>query len=464
MIEENQICVSKNESLQAEKVLSRAELRKSILSFTWPCIAELMLVSMISIINLAMVGHLGAYAITSVGLTNQPVMVSVAVFQAFNVGATAMVARFVGAKDYENAKKVVIQALIIAVISGSVLCILGFSFSRWIVVTMGAQDDTVDYASMYMKYMSVGIIFQAIPTVVTSLLRGAGDTRSPMRYNIISNIVNVLAGFIMIYGLWFIPAMGIEGAAIATTLAKFSACALSIYTIITSSLPVAVSIRDKFRLDFLMLKRIMNIGLAAAVEQLILRTGFVIFTMVVAELGTVSFAAYQISESITGLSINFSLALGMASTSFMGRNLGAKKPEMAEAYCDELRKIALSASMIISACFFFGGYYITRIFTTDMEVILLTALLMKVIAFMVPFQNSQLVLSGGLRGAGDTKWPLFAVISGIVFVRVPLAIILIKFLHFGVWAASLAGVIDQLARSIVVYFRFRDGKWKLVKV
>lgn len=463
MIEQEQAGVVETKK-RAEEEISRGELRKSIIAFTWPCMAELMLVSLISIVNLSMVGHLGAYAISAVGLTNQPVFISIAVFQAFNIGATALVARFIGAKEYANAKTVVIQTLIVSVISGIVLSVIGFILSEWIVVAMGAQEDTVAYATLYMKYMSIGIFFQAIPTAVTSILRGAGDTKSPMRYNIASNIVNVIAGFVLINGFWFIPQLGVEGAAIATTLAKLTACVLSILAILRCNLPVAVSLKDKFKLDFGMLKRIMNIGVAAAGEQFAMRLGFLIYTKVVADLGTVPFAAHQVCISITGLSFNFGQALGMASTSFMGRNLGAKKPELAAVYCTELRRIAMVASLVISACFFFGGSLIARLFTPDVSVIAITAFLLKIIVLMTPAQNSQLVLSGGLRGAGDTKWPLVAVVAGVLLIRVPLVLLLIKVFHFGVGAAWAAAVVDQYVRSIVVFLRFRGGRWKLVKV
>jgi putative MATE family efflux protein len=446
----------------ASDAITKAELRKSILAFAWPCLAELMLVSLISVVNQAIVGHLGAYAISAVGLTNQPVLIGVAVFQAFNVGATALVARFMGARDYASAKVVVIQTLIISTLSGITLAIIGFIFSGWIVVAMGAQADTVQYAELYLKYMSVGFVFQAIPTAISSLLRGAGDTRSPMRYNIISNIVNIVAGYVLIYGFSFIPGMGVRGAAIATTLAKLTACVLSIWAIAKTGLPVSVSIRDKFKLDFGMLKKIANIGYAAAGEQLAMRVGFLIYTKIIADLGTVPFAAHQVCNSINGLSFNFGQALGMAATSYTGRFLGAKKPELAEAYCKELRRMGLLVSVFIMASFFLAGRQIASLFTTDTEVIAVSAYLMRIIVFMVPAQNSQLIISGGLRGAGDITWTLISTLTGVILVRVPLVILFIKVFHYGIGAAWIAADIDQYIRSTVVYFRFRSGKWKQV--
>ena len=103
---------------------------------------------------------------------------------------------------------------------------------------------------MYMKYMAIGMFFQSIPTAVTSILRGAGESKIPMRYNIVSNIVNVVAGFPLIYGFGFLPGLGLQGAAIATTIAKLTACIMAVYALFTIQLPVSVSLRDSFKLDF----------------------------------------------------------------------------------------------------------------------------------------------------------------------------------------------------------------------
>ena len=444
--------------------INYSSLRKEIVSFSWPCVAELFLMSLISMVNLIMVGHLGAYAISAVGITNQPVYISISVFQAFNIGATALVARFIGAKDYDNARVVVIQTMIVSVFSGLVLCIIGFFSARWIVVAMGASKEIVSYAELYMKYMAVGMLFQSIPTAVSSLLRGAGETKSPMRFNIISNIVNVIAGYIFIYGFWFVPGMGVEGAAIAATLAKLTACVMSIYAILNTRMPVHISMKYKFRLDFSMLKRIMNIGYASAGEQFVLRVGLLIFTKLVADLGTIPFAAHQICINIMGLSFNVGQALGMAATSFMGRNLGAKKPDLAETYGREIRRMGMALSVFIGACFFIAGFWIARLYTGDLEVVALSALLLKIIAFITPVQNSQLIIAGGLRGAGDTRWPFIATLCGILGVRMIIGFLFVKVFLWGLIGAWVAISIDQFVRSAIIYIRFRDGRWKYAEV
>lgn len=447
-----------------ENFESKSQLRMAILAFAWPCILELFLQSLIGMVNMMMVGHLGAYAITAVGITNQPVFISIAVFQSFNIGATALVARSIGAKEYDNAKLAAVQALLFAVISGVIMSVIGFVYARPIVIAMGAQPDVVPFAELYMKYMSVGIVFQSIPTAVSSLLRGAGDTKSPMRYNISSNIINVSCGFLLIYGFWFIPGLGIEGAAIGSTIAKLSACVQSIYIIFHCNLPIRLRLGEKLRLDLGMLKRIMNIGAAAAGEQLALRVGLLIFSKLVADLGTVAFAAHQVGLNINGLSFNIGQALGMAATSFMGQSLGAHKPELAEAYCKETRRMGMTVSVLVSASFFFLGKYIAGMYTTDLQVVDKVALLLKIIAINLPAQTSQLILSGGLRGAGDTRWPLIAAMTGILVVRTILAYLFVTILQWGLVGAWVAMTVDQLVRSVIILFRFNTNKWKETRV
>lgn len=450
--------------LDLEENLTKAEIRKTIIVFAWPIVAELMLMSLLNIVNLSMVGHLGAYALSSVGLTNQPVYISNAVFQSLNVGATALVARFIGAKEYRQAKAVVIQTMLMAVILGGILALFGFIFAKPIVVFLGAQTDTVGPASMYMRYMAIGMLFQSLPIAVTSILRGAGESKIPMRYNIISNIVNAGAGFILIYGFWFMPSLGLQGAALATTLAKLTACAMALFALFRTHLPVAISLRDSFHLDFSVIKRIMNIGISAAGEQLAMRLGFLLYAKIVAGLGTVAFAAHQVCLSITQLVSNAINGLSAAASSFTGRHLGAEKPELAEEYCRQIIRIGLIISLSVGSLFLTAGGPIARIYTSDAGVISLVILVLRIAILIIIPQNYLSIVAGCLRGAGDTRWPLVTAIVGMVFARVSLAALFVIVFHWGLGGAWFAAVCDQSIRSVLIYYRFKTGKWKRIVV
>ena len=444
--------------------ITKKDIRRSILTFSGPIIAELMLMSMIAMVNLSMVGHLGAYALSSVGLTNQPVIISLAVFQSFNVGATALISRFIGAKEDQKAKAVVIQTLLISIILGGILALVGLAFAKPIVLFLGAQKDTLITATMYMKYMAVGMLFQSVPTAVTSVLRGAGESKIPMRYNIISNIVNAAAGFILIYGFWSIPSFGLQGAAIATTLAKLVACIMSIFALFKTKLPVAISIKDHYRLDFKVIKRIMKIGISAAGEQLAFRIGFLLYAKIVADLGTVAFAAHQVCLNVTQFVSNIINGLSVAASSFTGRNLGANDPELAEEYCRQINRIGLVFSISIGSLFFLAGRPIARIYTSDAAVISLVVMVLKIAVLITVPQNYLSIVAGCLRGAGDTRWPLISAIVGMIVARVSLAALFVIVFHWGLLGAWFAAVLDQSIRSILIYYRFKTGKWKLIAV
>jgi putative MATE family efflux protein len=449
---------------EVNRGLSKAEIRKSILVFSSPIIAELMLMSLIAMVNLSLVGHLGAYALSAVGLTNQPVLISLAVFQSFNIGATALISRFIGSRNHQDAKSVVIQTVLMAVILGVILAVVGVLEARRIVVFLGAKPDTVEYASMYMKYMAVGMLFQSIPTAITSIFRGAGESKIPMYYNIIANLINVVIGVAWIYGFWFIPAMGLKGAAMATTLAKLAACFMSILALFRSKLPVGISLHDSFKLDFQMIQRIMKIGISAAGEQLAFRVGFLFYTKIVADLGTAALAAHQVCLSITQFVSNLVNGLSVAASSFAGRSLGANNSKLAEDYCRQINRIGLFISLSIGLFFFFTGYQIAQIYTLDTTVLVQAALVLKIATFITFPQNYLSIISGCLRGAGDTLWPLVSSLIGMIVARVSLAALFVLAFHWGLGGAWMAAFLDQFIRSILIYFRFRNGKWKKIAI
>lgn len=460
--EDCSICIDANKTSHIP--LLPKELRKSIISFTWPCLLELLFVSMISIVNLMMVGHLGAYAISAVGLTTQPLFIGFSLFMAFNSGSTALITRFIGAKDYSLAKKVVSQTLIFSFFLGIILSLLGVIFSKWIVLKMGAQADTLKHADIYMKYMSWGLFFQAIPIAISALLRGVGDTKTPMFYNIIANILNVIFSYIFINGFLVVPSMGVEGAGIASLIAKAATFILSIFLFFRSKIEIIIPFRALFTLDFNMLKRVINIGMGAAGEQLVLRIGLLIFSKLVADLGTISFAAHQIGLNILSLTYNIGYALGIAATSFTGISIGEQKPDQAEEYGNEIRKIGMLISTFLSIILLIFSRYIISFYTPDKEVIDNASEILRIFALILPAQTSQLIIAGGLRGAGDTKWPLISTMCGILGVRLVLATILVNIFKMGLPGAWIAVAVDQMVRSLLIYLRYKKGNWKEIKV
>lgn len=431
-----------------------------ISNFILPCITELFLFSMISVVNLIMVGKIGPEAISAVGLTGQPVNMSLAVFQSFNVGATALVARYVGAKKYDQARNVVIQTLQISFLIGLFLTIPVFVLSRKIVLLIGANSDSVNDATIYMKFMAIGIIFQVVPLAISSLFRGAGDSKSPMIINIIANIVNVFLGYILIFGHFGFPRLGIYGAGLSATIAKIIQTFIAIVLLFKTKLKIRLDFNITLGFDKVILSKIFFIGSSSAIEQIILRVGFFLYTRTIANLGTIDFAAHQICLNISGLSTNFGHALGMASTSFTGRFLGSNKRELLGEYIKKLIVIGILISCVVSLVFIYKGHTVASFYTKDLTIINKLVPIMIILSFINPAQNCVLVLSGALKGAGETRWPLLTSLLGLLVIRLPLVFILVTHLKLGLYGAWIATLLDKYVSLIILTFGFIKGSWR----
>ena len=278
----------------------------------------------VSMADMIMVGRLGPWAITSVGLSNQPMFVAMSVFIALNVGATALVARFVGAGEPHEASKVAKQALMIAVIMGVVLAAVSVSFAGEILHFMGAEEDVIGPGTSYLKVVCLGLPVWAVTISLTAALRGAGDTRTPMTVNIVANLVNVVGNYLLIYGHLGLPRLEVKGAAVATTISRIVASILILAKVLKGGKVIKITVRDSFKFDMPIIKRILNVGIPAAIEQAVMRSGQMTFARIVSSFGTNTYAAHQIALNIEGFSFTPGMSFQIASTTLVGQSLGAK--------------------------------------------------------------------------------------------------------------------------------------------
>ena len=439
-------------------------IRRQVLALAWPAMAEMGFSSLIQVINMVMVGRVGPAAVAAIGITTQPVFLALAVFQALNVGATAMVARAVGAENWDEANWVTRQTILVNVLLSAGLSVLGFFFSRDLVLLMGAGPDIVDSATTYCQIIMATLAFNTLSMSIASTLRGAGDTKTPMRVNIIANILVVVLGYPLIYGKLGLPALGVFGAGIAAGIARFVTFGLAAEAILSGRSALRFAWRGRYTLDFATLRRVARLGLPAAGEQMVFRTGFAILTRVMAGLGTEGFAAHQIVTNIMNLTMMPGQGLGVAATTLVGQGLGAHRPGAAGRSGWEAHKWGLYISAGIAAIFFLGAPWIMRLYTDDAVVIASGVIALKVGTLGLPGQTGQQIFSGGLRGAGDTAWPLYSTFFSVLGIRVTLAVLLVQIWHVGVVGAWIAWDIDQFARGLFLYFRFRSGRWRYARV
>lgn len=439
-------------------------LRKNVISIAWPAVTELILISLFGAIDMIMVGKLGAAAITSIGLTNQPIFLIMAVFQALNIGGTAVVSRAFGSKNYTEADEATRHLFVITAVLSVIVVTPAYLYVDKIYRFMGADSEVISMGLNYFKVALVGVFFQNLSLAIAAVLRGSGDTKTPMTINVISNIANVVMNYLLIFGKYGFPQWGVTGAGVATLISRVIA-----FVWLTAILCLG---KNKIKLNFTkilhwnakIVSKLIRIGFPSAMEQLVLRTGTLVFVRVVAGLGTVIYAAHQVSLSILNLSFTTGMAFGMAASTLIGQSLGAEKRTLAEEYGKEVRFIGSIVATSIAVIFFLFSKQIVALFSNDPEVIANASVVLKMIAVIQPFQSSQLILAGALRGAGDTKWPLYSTIVGIWGIRIVLAYLFVLGLEWGLIGAWLGICIDQVIRYLIVYWRFKTGKWKYIQL
>lgn len=442
----------------------KGDLWRDVIGISWPAFVELLMVTLFGMVDMMMVGRLGPASITAIGLTVQPFLLLLSIFAAVNVGTTTIVAWKIGAGKSEDAQEVTRQIIVANFFLGVIMCLIGVLWAPSLVEFMGAGPDTKELAIRYFQLISLGLIFQGVAMGVTASLRGAGDTRIPMLYNIGSNLLNIFGNYVLIYGRLGFPKLGVAGAAISTTVSRAIACLAGLCVLyFWHGSKIKLDFKTPFRIDFGQIKEVFSIGLPAAFEQVILRTGLIFFSRIVSALGTNIYAAHQIALGLSELSFAPAMAFGVAATTLVGQSLGAEDEERAMVYARITQRLAIMTACFIGLLFLLFSHSLARLYTTDLAVIAMAGTVLKIMALAQPGESTQVALAGALRGAGDTVYPLISSLFGIWGFRVALGYLFVNVFNWGLVGAWVAMSLDQYMRAAVVSYRFRSGKWKEIR-
>lgn len=440
------------------------EVYKTAIDIAWPSALEAVLVQLISSVDLIMVGGLGPVAIAAVGLTNQPKFILLAIILSLNIGVTAVVARRRGEEDVEGANRTLRQSIMICGVLAFMLSILGYSYARPLLIFAGAQSDVIDSSVIYFRIICIGNFFTSMSLTINAAQRGVGNTKISMRTNVAANVVNLVFNYLLIEGHFGFPALGVAGAAIATAFGNFVAFVMSVKSITFTQGFLNISRKDDWKLDISTISIIFSISSSALIEQVFMRVGFFMTTKLIASLGTVAFATHQICMNILNISFAFGDGLGIASSALIGQSLGAKRSDMAIVYGKTLQRISASVGVIFIFVFYFGRRLFVSFFTSDPAIIAMGAQILIIVALTSPIQTSQVVITGCLRGAGDTKFVATTSFLSIGLVRPGATWLFCYPLGLGVLGAWFAFGTDQTLRLIINFTRFLKGEWTKIRV
>ena len=445
--------------LAAEAV--RPSIRQRVITLAWPAVLEQMLNMTVGLADTYIVGHLGAPQLAAVGLSMQALSLLWALFSAIGVGSTALVARHIGAGEGEEANAVARQSILLALLLG-ILGSIGLWFGAPTFLTwLGAEADVISLGVVYMRAVSTTVFLLSILFVSSAILRGSGDTRTPMYVMLIINVINIVLAYGLTNGVGPFPRLGVLGSGIGAATARGLGGLLMLVMLMRGRGSLRIGLRVP-RVDPSIIGRILRIGLPTAGEQILMRFGQVVLAIIITGLGTVSFAAHQVA--INALSVAYMPGFGfaLAATTLVGQDLGAGRPDRASRSGYEAVRIAIIIMTIMGVLVSIFPSAVMGFFTDDQAVINAGAPALRIAGIAMPFLGTSFTFAGGLRGAGDTTSVLFILASCIWGVRVTSAYLLADWMGLtGIWVAI---GLDFAVRATILWVRFRLGKWKLIQI
>jgi len=452
-------------------VSTAAERRKIIIGLAWPSLAENVLSSLVNMVDTIMVSGLGTQAISGVNLAVQPRFIMLSVFMAMNVGCTALAARFKGAGDREGANNVLRQSLMLSAFLCIIVCGLMLIFNEPLIRYIAGSEiaeETIQMGIDYFRIQLWGFPLTALTFAINAVLRGVGNTRAAFYNNSVANVVNVILNYCLIHGNLGFPAMGVEGASLATVIGQGVALAMGLYVVMSGNQYVHLHFHVKWKPDFSLVGRILKIGLPAMVEQLFMRVGMLMYTTTVTSLGDNAYSAHVIANNIQQLSFTTGMAFGTAATTLTGQSLGKKKPDLARTYLKDVCMLAIMVSILIGFGLFFFGGKVALLYTDDMVVIGLAVQALTLVAFAQPFQSCRFVFTSALRGAGDSRFTAIITLIGILIVRPLVSWLIVDWMQanwgLGLIGAWIALISDQMTCFVLAIVRYKQGKWATLKV
>jgi putative MATE family efflux protein len=443
---------------------SVALLRKRVIKLAWPAILEMVLHTTVWMFDTAMVGRLSPEALSAVGFGGQLAFSFTYVFTAIGIGTSTMVARYIGARQQQKADSVLGQSLMLSILISVSLACLYISYGKTFFSIVMKDPLVIRLGSEYIKIVSLGLIFMIPTQVMNSALRGAGNTRLPMLSAMVTNSLNIIGDYALIFGKFGLPRLEVNGAALATTIAQIIGALITIIYITKMNSEVKLFRKNFIKLDIAVIRQILKMSVPAALEELNHNGSRLLSSFWIANLGTLPFAAHGVAVSAESMSFMPGYGFSVAASSLVGQNLGAQKKKLAELSAKESVKYAILLMGFFGVIFYIMPNWIIQFFTDIPDVKNLASKCIMIAAFEQPFLAISMTLAGALRGAGDTKGTFLISFMSTWGVRIPLIFVVINLFNKGLTAVWVVTVIQFVIEAMLMGFRFLKGHWKEISL
>lgn len=433
----------------------------TLLKLSWPVIIANLMQTAYNLVDTYWLGRLGPGAVAAISLSFPIVFLFISVAGGFTVAGTALVAQNMGAGHKDRADHVAAQTLLLTAVGAVTLSIVGFLVSQPILVLMGAEPDVLSDATVYLRTWFIGVPFVFGSFMFTALMQGFGDTVNPMKLMVTSTFVNIILDPFLIFGWSIFPEFGVQGAAIATVLARGVAATIGIWILFRGRLGLHIHLSD-LGPDWQLIKQIIRIGAPSSAEMSVRALGMTAMTGTVARFGTPVVAAFGIGNRINSVVFMPSQGLAQATTAMVGQNLGAANRDRAKHATHLGAGIALAVLSILGVVTFLIPESLASVFLREGDVATLghTTAYLQTIAFSFGFIGLLNVVNGAFRGAARTVTAMILSFLSLLVFRVPVAYVLSNYTALGTQGLWWGVFFSNVAGALAAAYWFSRGYWQ----
>lgn len=447
----------------SEESFTEGSINRAIFLLSVPMILEMVMESLFAVVDIFFVSKVSTEAVATVGLTESVITLVYSVAIGLSTAATATIARRTGEGNLAQARHAVGQVIFISLAISSVIAVLGFWLAGDILRMMGADQKVIETGTTFAR-----IQFLSSPVVVllyslSGALRGAGAAATAMRSLIIANGFNMLLGPILIFGIGPFPELGVTGAALATATGRSIGVAYQLFSLAKGKRALGLRMED-LRPDMETITAIIKVATGGTVQFLIGSASWIFLTRILSEFGSDVVAGYTIAIRVIMFTLLPAWGLANAAATLVGQNLGAGKPDRAEASVWKCASYNLIFLLVLSVFMFVGAESIVSLFSTDQDVVQTGKMALRVLCMGYGFYAYGMVVIQSLNGAGDTKTPTVLNLIAFWAIEIPVAYIMAVILGMGPVGVFASVPIAESILAMLGIWRFRLGGWKAVKV
>ncbi len=432
---------------------------QKILNLSIPAAINSLLDMLQVITDLIMVGRISAFAVAAVGLGLQSLVFLFAILAVLHIGTSAVLSRFVGAGHMKRASTGLSTLLQFAFLLSLPFMGLWYFLASNVYVWFGTAPEVIALGKEYVQMLTWMLPFVFMKLVFVTAFNAAGNTKTPMKIKTASIILNVFLNYLFIFGNHGFPELGVMGAAVGTVIVNILELIVYVYFYLKHRTPYVPA----WHYSKSLLKRALKVGMPASFERTLTFGSFMLFTMIIADYGTEVLAGYQIGLRVEGLAFMPGIGFTIAAMALMGQGLGAKKPQQSREDVILVLKYTVGLMFFLSFFMIFMPEKIVWLFTDDPQTIDEASLYLRIVGLsQIPLAYN-FVLSGALRGAGDTKRTLKINLISVWFVRIIPAFVLSWYFE-SILLVYIAMISDTLVKAIWLWRTFDKGEWQKIKV